>query len=70
MLTHTWTHSTSVKAAEYDPDTKELIITFHGDARYKYTGVPLDEWESLITDKSPGSYVHRVIKKHPAENIT
>lgn len=54
--------STSLAAADYDPETEELVITFHNGLSYTYDGVPEQVYQDLLAAASPGTYYHAVIK--------
>jgi len=54
--------SSQMKAAEYDTETKSLIITFTKGQRYKYADVPNKVFLELIEAESIGAYFIKNIK--------
>lgn len=55
--------STAISAAAYDPETRELVISFKGGAsQYTYPNVPADVYDQLCTADSPGRYWRESIK--------
>jgi hypothetical protein len=57
--------SGTIKAAGYNPATRELRLQFHATGKtYRYTDVPSDKWDGLLADKSHGAYFSRHIRPH------
>jgi hypothetical protein len=55
--------SSTVESVGYDSEAAELHIRFRGSAAtYVYQGVPVELFERLQSDPSPGSIVNREIK--------
>jgi hypothetical protein len=54
----------------YNPETGQLTITYRGDRRYSYDGVPPELADGLEKADSKGRYVHaHIIDKFPATRI-
>ena len=57
--------SSNVAAIGYDEPEQDLYVRFlRTGATYVYGGVPVDVWEAMLADPSPGSFVHRVLKQY------
>ena len=54
--------STSLAAADYDEEGKELTITFHNGQSYSYYDVPPEVYRQLLLSASPGSFYNSSIK--------
>lgn len=54
--------STNVESVGYDEETNELFIRFKNGSEYVYYDVPIEEYESLLSAGSKGSYVYYSIK--------
>ena len=55
--------SSALAGAEYNPDTRVLIVTFKGGGQsYTYLDVPPDTWEQLCSASSPGTFWRNSIK--------
>lgn len=54
--------SSNLKSMEYDPDTKQLKITFRNDRAHTYYGVPQHEADNLQHASSAGRYFNENIK--------
>ena len=54
--------STSLSAAEYDPTTQELTITFRNGQSYSYPDVPEEVYQGLMKAPSPGVFFWANIK--------
>jgi len=48
--------SSLLSAADYDPATSTLTVTFKSGAKHAYQGVPEDEFAALVTAASAGKY--------------
>lgn len=48
----------------YDPGAQILEVVFNSGDRYRYIGVPSEEYEALITAESIGQYMHKHIIGH------
>ena len=55
-------NSSNLMGGGYDPESRELRITFKSGKTYKYDGVPEGTVESLRSDPSPGSFFYRNIR--------
>lgn len=51
--------STHIASIAYDGATKELDVTFHGGARYRYFGVDPDVAAGLANAESQGQFLKR-----------
>lgn len=49
--------------ASYDPSSLLLFVLFQNGTEYRYTGVPSEIWEELVTASSAGVYFTTVIRK-------
>lgn len=54
--------SSMLKAASYDPDAQELVVTFVNGSRYAYAGVPQDEVDALAGADSQGKQFASAIR--------
>jgi len=54
--------SSNLASAEYDPETREMIVTFRGGRSYAYSDIDQATYDDLLTASSPGSYFARWIK--------
>jgi len=62
--------SSHIMSAGYDPDTRELQLSFHNGKTYSYRGVPEHIHRTLMTSGSKGAYFHRHINgKFKAEEL-
>lgn len=48
--------STALASASYDDATQTLDVVFRNGRDYTYTNVPMEVFEGLRDDPSPGSY--------------
>ena len=48
----------------YDPGAKILEVVFNSGDRYRYFGVPPEEYEALMNAESIGQYMHKHIIGH------
>lgn len=60
--------SSNVLASEYYPNS-DLIITFKGGGRYKYTGVKKTDYTRFEIAESQGSVLNTHIKIYPFEKM-
>ena len=58
------TRSDHVRRLSYDPDSRDLHITFANDSQYTHAAVPPEIFAAMTRHASVGEYYHRVIKKH------
>lgn len=61
METVAFNPSSHIQAAQYDAETKELVIRFP-QASYLYADVPQDVVDGFSAAISAGSYLHASIK--------
>ncbi|ADD67492.1 conserved hypothetical protein [Denitrovibrio acetiphilus DSM 12809] len=62
--------SSNVAEIGHDANTEVLFIRFNDGSLYTYKGVPVFEYEGLLSADSVGSYLHRNIKgNYPYERI-
>lgn len=54
--------SSVIQAADYDPDTRTLDVTFTSGRRYAYFNVPDWEFDGLVTATSAGEYFNTRIR--------
>jgi len=54
--------SSSLDSVGYDPRSETLEVEFKNGGVYRYLEVPEDEWRSLRTAESKGSYLNTHIK--------
>jgi hypothetical protein len=54
--------SSNIAAIGYDPDRGVLEVEFTNGAVYFYSGVPLGEYEGIMSADSKGKYLHANIK--------
>ena len=62
ILHHNFTNSTMISDAEYDSESKELIVTFNGGKTYIYVDVSKSIYDGLINAESAGKYFN-VVKR-------
>jgi len=55
--------SSNIKGAEYDTETKNLIIEFNNGAKYEYSEVPHQTFTQLRMSESQGKYFSSKISK-------
>lgn len=67
ILVHEVTTSSQVKKIQYNTETKELDVQFVNTGKwYRYTGVPIEVYESFTQAPSVGVYLNKFIKgKYP-----
>lgn len=54
--------STNLRAAEYDPFMKVLILRFHTGGDYEYVDVEREVFTELVKAESAGKYFHQHIR--------
>jgi KTSC domain len=54
--------SSTIAAIGYDPDSGVLEVEFTKGAVYSYSGVPLGEYEGLMSADSKGKYLNANVK--------
>lgn len=62
MLTHAFSHSSALSSARYNPDTRQLDVTFVSGRTYSHEGVPVEVYEGLVGADSPGRYYAQAVK--------
>jgi hypothetical protein len=54
--------STNLRAIGYDSDGQTLEVEFTNGSVYRYSGVPQDRYDALMSASSVGSYFNANIK--------
>jgi hypothetical protein len=54
--------SSNILSVGYDPQSREMHVTFSSGATYAYEGVEQGLYERLISADSPGQFLNRHIK--------
>lgn len=54
--------SENIASAEYDSQTKVLVLEFRDGRTYQYSGVPQEVWMGFQNAPSKGSYFFRQIR--------
>jgi hypothetical protein len=54
--------STVIDSISYDPERRELAITFKSGRTYVYDDVPIDIYEELLAADSQGAYFNHNIR--------
>lgn len=54
--------SSNISSIGYDEDRNILEIEFNDGAIYQYSGVPEQEYKSLLSASSKGSYLNKHMK--------
>lgn len=63
--------SSTIDAAGYDRDSRELTVRFHSGGTYLFFDVPEDKHQELLKADSAGRYFHRYIRGfYRAEKIS
>lgn len=57
--------SSHIQAAQYDPYTSTMRLTFTSGATYVYTSLSAVTWKGLRDAVSPGTYFTENIKSNP-----
>lgn len=55
-------HSSNVSEVEYDPETREMRVTFKSGGTYAISGVESTTASDMANDPSPGSFYNRHIR--------
>jgi hypothetical protein len=62
--------SSSLTSVGYDAGSETLEVEFRNGGVYRYLEVPEDEWQSLQSAESKGSYLNTHIKpRHPYRKL-
>jgi KTSC domain len=62
--------SSSLSSVGYDAGSETLEVEFRNGGVYRYLEVPEDEWQSLQSAESKGSYLNTHIKpRHPYRKL-
>ena len=62
--------SDNIQSIGYDPTHQILEIEFKGGRIYRYSGVPLEKYERLMSSSSKGGYFHSNIKdRYPCSRL-
>lgn len=56
--------SSNIKGADYDTESKNLIIEFNNSSKYEYLDVPLNIFTALRRAESQGSFFSKQISKN------
>lgn len=56
-------NSSNLKSANYDTETKDLIVTFNSGGIYEYKDVPWNTFTKLRLSESQGKYFNENISK-------
>ena len=56
--------SSNIKSAEYDTETKDLVVEFNNGAKYKYDGVPHQVYTKLRLAESQGKFSPQISQKN------
>lgn len=60
----------NVTTSIYDPDTKNLDVTFHNGRRYRYSNVHEKHGNGMDTATSKGTYLHQhIIDAHDCTEL-
>ena len=57
-------NSSMLRKVRYDSDTRFLEVVFRAGEKYRYKGVPADEYHGLMNAKSHGKYMQTHIIDH------
>jgi KTSC domain-containing protein len=63
QLSQSFAGSSNLQSGTYDTDSRELVIVFNNGGQYRYSDVPPNIWEDLITAPSAGSFFHHNIRQ-------
>jgi hypothetical protein len=55
--------SSNIKRAEYDTETKKMIVDFNNNSRYEYENVPHQEYTRFRLSESQGKFFSSEIAK-------
>ncbi len=56
--------SSNIKGADYDTESKNLIIEFNNNSKYEYLDVPLNVFTAMRRAESQGSFFSKQISKN------
>jgi hypothetical protein len=59
-------HSTTLRTAEYDPQSAQLLLDFRDGSRYCYATVGMLTFLNLLQAPSPASFFNREIRNRYA----
>lgn len=62
---HTFTGSSRVQSATYNPRTREVIVTFPDGVQWEYRQVSRAEWYDFTNAASAGRYLAVHLEGHP-----
>lgn len=62
MVNYIPVQSSNIALVGYDSDTQTLYVRFLNGSEYSYADVPQDEYDSLVSAASVGSYLNDNIK--------
>jgi hypothetical protein len=54
--------SSNLKSVGYDERRRQLEVEFEGGSVYRYSGVPVEEYDALLAATSPGSYFQNFVR--------
>ena len=60
--------SSNIKSAEYDTETKDLVVEFNSGAKYKYNNVPHQVYTKFRLAESQGKFFTTDIAKQYSYN--
>lgn len=63
---HTFTSSTRVDRAWYDPETQVLELLFPDGVRWRYEGILPATWARFKRSPSPGRFVAEILDRYPS----
>ncbi len=61
--------SSMVKSSIYDTETGELIVTFNGDASYKFDAVTEEDYQKFANAESIGRAFNEYIRKYNGSKL-
>ena len=63
-------NSSMLRRVRYDPQSKFLDVVFRTGEKYRYKGVPADEYDGLMEAQSHGKYMQtRIIDRYEVERL-
>jgi KTSC domain-containing protein len=65
-------NSSNIQQAEYEAESRTLIVTFTNGKRYEYGEVPNTTWKAFKESASAGSFFHSNIRQggFPSQQLT
>ena len=57
--------SSNLDAYRYDPESRELLIQFHGGRIYRYYNISQEMADALGSASSPGGWFHATLRGAP-----